>query len=335
MAFSGVNDSGREMMAALRTWYEDAEWIKWGDTTAYVSSTQFKIAGSDVTSRYSVGRRVRVSGSSTGTIYGIITVSAFSTDTTVTVSFDSGSMSNETLTVSLSLIKGGTSSQSIDITSLDNVGTMASQNASAVAITGGTATFNNTGFKILDTNASHALGVVPGSNLTDNRTLTLTTGDADRTVTLSADLTVSATATVSGTNTGDVAAATQAEMKAASSTTAPVTPGRQHHHPGAIKAWVRFYHNAGVPTIISSYNVSSLSDDGTGQVGVNFTTAFSNTNYAMVPGALHVSPNFFLACLHGDVALTTSKATILIYLITVGVSDVPLPGITVSFFGDQ
>ena len=109
MAPSGVNDSARENMSALRTWYEDAEWIDWGDTTAYVGATQFKIAGSDVTARYSVNRRVRVVGSSTGTIYGYISVSAFSTDTTVTVVFDSGSMSSETLTVSLGIVVPGRS----------------------------------------------------------------------------------------------------------------------------------------------------------------------------------------------------------------------------------
>jgi hypothetical protein len=66
-----------------------------------------------------------------------------------------------------------------------------------------TLTFSNTGLKVQDTNASHALTVAPGSNLSANRTLTVTTGDADRTLTLSGNLTASAAATVSGTNTGD------------------------------------------------------------------------------------------------------------------------------------
>ena len=65
------------------------------------------------------------------------------------------------------------------------------------------ATFSNTGLKISDTDASHSLTVAPGSNLSANRTLTVITGDADRSVSLSGDLTVSSTATVSGTNTGD------------------------------------------------------------------------------------------------------------------------------------
>ena len=67
-------------------------------------STQFRIAGADHTDTYHVGRRVRAVGTTTGTIYGTITVSAFSTDTTITVEFDSGSLSNESLTISVGIL---------------------------------------------------------------------------------------------------------------------------------------------------------------------------------------------------------------------------------------
>lgn len=63
-------------------------------------------------------------------------------------------------------------------------------------------TFPNTGLHILDTNATHDLILAPGSNLTADRTLTVTTGDADRTLTISGDTTLSG-GTHSGTNTGD------------------------------------------------------------------------------------------------------------------------------------
>lgn len=63
-------------------------------------------------------------------------------------------------------------------------------------------TFPNTGLHILDTNASHDLIIAAGSNLTADHTLTLTTGDADRTLTISGDTTLSG-GTHSGTNTGD------------------------------------------------------------------------------------------------------------------------------------
>lgn len=69
----------------------------------------------------------------------------------------------------------------------------------------GKLTLVNTGLQLLDTNASHYLVIAPGSDLSANRTLTLTTGDASRTVTLNGNLTVGVGgATVTGTNTGDL-----------------------------------------------------------------------------------------------------------------------------------
>lgn len=62
-------------------------------------------------------------------------------------------------------------------------------------------TFPNTGLHILDTNASHDLIIAPGSDLSADRTLTVTTGDADRVLTLTGD------ASIAGTNTGDVSLA--------------------------------------------------------------------------------------------------------------------------------
>ena len=47
---------------------------------------------------------------------------------------------------------------------------------------------------------------------------------------------------------------------------------------GAIKAWVTSNTSA---TNLKSYGISSLSDDGTGQLGITLTTASSNTNYCV------------------------------------------------------
>lgn len=52
-------------------------------------------------------------------------------------------------------------------------------------------TLTNTGLHLLDTNASHDLIIAPGSDLTADRTLTLTTGDSARTVTISGNATIS------------------------------------------------------------------------------------------------------------------------------------------------
>lgn len=103
MSPSGVNDTIRQNMASIRDWYVDPAWIDMGYTYTYVSTTSFKISGADKTADFVVGRRVRAVGASTGTIYGVIATSAFSTDTTVTLTWDSGTLANETLAISIGL----------------------------------------------------------------------------------------------------------------------------------------------------------------------------------------------------------------------------------------
>lgn len=100
MAPSAVNDAARQVMAELRRWYDDMLWLDLGYTYTYVSSTSFKVSGQDVTAKYVAGKRVRAIGVSTGTIYGTVTSATFSTDTTMVVVWDTGSLSNETLAVS-------------------------------------------------------------------------------------------------------------------------------------------------------------------------------------------------------------------------------------------
>lgn len=89
-------------------------------------------------------------------------------------------------------------------TDVSGLGTMSTQNASAVAITGGSATFDQTGLKILDA-GTHTLQIKDNETLTVNRTLSILTGDASRSLTFTADTTIGGThsGTSSGTNTGD------------------------------------------------------------------------------------------------------------------------------------
>ena len=103
---SSLNNAIRGILVDVREWYNDSQWIVYGDgdsafTIAYASATTFTIASTNVTTFYHVGRRVRAVGSSTGTIYGTISATAFSTNTTVTVVWDSGSLQNETIAVSV------------------------------------------------------------------------------------------------------------------------------------------------------------------------------------------------------------------------------------------
>jgi hypothetical protein len=50
---------------------------------------------------------------------------------------------------------------------------------------------------------------------------------------------------------------------------------------GSAKAWVNF-NGTGTVAIRGSYNVSSITDNGTGDYTVNFTNAFADANYATI-----------------------------------------------------
>ena len=54
---------------------------------------------------------------------------------------------------------------------------------------------------------------------------------------------------------------------------------------GRAKAWINFNGKSSI-TINDDFNISSISDNGTGKYTVNFTTAMSNANYAVDPGAM-------------------------------------------------
>lgn len=96
----------RSIQAILRQESLDKEWITPVNAPVYSSGTAFIISGQDVTGDYSIGRRVKAVGDLTGTLYGKISNSVFTTDTTVTIIWDSGSLQNESLSIYLASIKG-------------------------------------------------------------------------------------------------------------------------------------------------------------------------------------------------------------------------------------
>ncbi len=97
MAPSGVNDAARELMAATRRQWEDAQWFDFGDTPTYVSGTSFTVVG-DLTARYEVGRKIRLIGTTPFTSYATISSATYSSpDTTVVFTVDSGDSVDNTL----------------------------------------------------------------------------------------------------------------------------------------------------------------------------------------------------------------------------------------------
>lgn len=74
------------------------------------------------------------------------------------------------------------------------------------------------------------------------------------------------------------AMATQADQETATSVLAPVTPGRQHYHPSAPKCWSYFTTDG---TQNASYNMASITDNGTGDWSPVIATDFSSAAYAV------------------------------------------------------
>lgn len=131
----------------------------------------------------------------------------------------------------------------------------------------------------------------------------------------------------SDTAAGIIEIAVQSEMESASSTTLAVTPGRQHYHPSAAKAWVVYNQITG-PGISASYNVTSVTDNSTGLFTVNFTNNFSSTSFAH---SGHAGADNYVMSLNsrsaGSVSVTTRVAN------TSALTD--LDNNSVIAFGDQ
>jgi hypothetical protein len=74
---------------------------------------------------------------------------------------------------------------------------------------------------------------------------------------------------------------------------------------GSAKAWVNF-NGTGTVAIRGSYNVSSITDNGTGDYTVNFTTAMPNANYSCVRSVAALGAGSGAPVTMGTVSQTTS-----------------------------
>ena len=96
---SNVNNAMRNQLSDIRSFLNDKEWFVVGDrdgscTFARASATSVTVASTNVTADYHANRRIKIVGSNTGTIYGKVASSSFSTNTTINFTFDSGTISS-------------------------------------------------------------------------------------------------------------------------------------------------------------------------------------------------------------------------------------------------
>jgi len=120
-----------------------------------------------------------------------------------------------------------------------------------------------------------------------------------------------------------LAIATQAQIETGTATNVVVTPGRQHYHNSACKAWVRWTTGGAID---AGYNVSSITDSGTGDWSINFTNAFSSGAYS---GCL--TPIVSGATMH-DYKFDSMSASAADVLFS---AETNVTAILAAFFGDQ
>lgn len=90
----------------------------------------------------------------------------------------------------------------------------------------------------------------------------------------------SASPAASTSSSGIIELATAAEVQTGTDAVRAVCPSTQKYHQSACKAWVRFAGASG--TIADSYGVTSVAHTGTGIFTITWSTAFNNSNYAVL-----------------------------------------------------
>jgi hypothetical protein len=178
---SNVNNAIRQQLKDSRDSWNDKEWFILGSGTGSTTFTRASATSitvsSDISSTHHVGRRIKLVGSNTGTIYGKIATSSYSSpNTTITFTFDSGSIDSGDSTVTVYL--GSTySNPSTPVVDQDDMSSNSailppSQQSVKAYVDSGTVTLTN---KSIDLTNNTLTGTTAQFNtaLTDNDFATL------------------------------------------------------------------------------------------------------------------------------------------------------------------
>jgi len=84
---------------------------------------------------------------------------------------------------------------------------------------------------------------------------------------------------------------------------------------GSAKAWVNF-NGTGTVAIRASYNVSSITDNGSGEYTINFTNAFADANYVAIGGAKYPTGTNYHTITFGNISGGDNPTTTSLRLMT-------------------
>ena len=128
-----------------------------------------------------------------------------------------------------------------------------------------------------------------------------------------------------------VTQANQAALEAETDEDTYAAPDMIKYSPGVAKAWVYTLTVGGAPQLTANYNVSSLGDDGTGHVQVNWDTDFSGAStYCVVATSVGNASNMRIC-----VADQSSSASAVDVFISTHDGTATDADIGVAAFGDQ
>jgi hypothetical protein len=191
-----------------------------------------------------------------------------------------------------------------------------------------------TGFSYTFASGITTLIAAPAGTLATG-TITMPTGPADGMV-ITITTTQQITALTINGNTGQSIGGTQVSLMAANSSISFVyrqsnTTWYRNSAPAlgnvgtapvyAARAWVNF-NGTGTVAIRASGNVTSITDNGTGDYTVNFTTAMPDANYACTAMARHNSTITPTVATRNATAASTTAFQVTVYEGTVGPYDV-------------
>jgi len=259
IAVGGVSDTGAPRRATVQNLFDDA--------LSVGTYTGLNLSGAITYGTATGNRTVSTSATiTTGTIPNLTSGTTTSTAATIT---------NGTLTTALiSTLTAGTTTGTAGIFTS---GTITGLNSTAGTI----ATLNSTTGTIgnLSTTLAGDLTISQG-------TATLATSGATAgtygSVTAIPFITVDAKGRITSATTGTFSSTPPANS-VTFNTLSTSTTEADNVAKRTAKAWVNF-NGTGTPAIRSDFNVSSITDHGTGDQSVNFDAAFSDSNYCAVIG---------------------------------------------------
>jgi len=94
------------------------------------------------------------------------------------------------------------------------------------------------------------------------------------------------------------------------------------------RAWVNF-NGTGTPAIRASANVTSITDNGTGDYTVNFTNALPDANYSAISNVDAATANIYSSCIKYGVAPTTSAIRLSTGLVGTAFTDVSIVDVAI------